>query len=101
MYSPPNTQHSHQISYLADNILHQFVHSKANIGMDSEHLPQSVLVLRWVNIPIQQTPHHIQECGVVLLQLHFTWVGEKCSRLMHVRGRVKSRDTRDSTAQEP
>ena len=100
MGSPPDTQHSHQISYLADNILHQFVHSKANIGMDSEHLPQSVLILRWVNIAIQQTPHHIQERRVVLLQFHLTWVGEKCSHLMHVRGRVKSGDTRDSTARE-
>lgn len=98
MLSP--TEHSHQTSYLADNILHQFVHSKANVGVDGEHLPQCVLVLRWVNVPIQQAPHHIQERRVVLLQFHFTWSEEKGSHLLHARGRVKPGGVQDSTAGE-
>lgn len=66
-----------QMSYLADDILHQLVHSKADVGVDGEHLPQSVLVLRGVDVPVQQTPHHVQEGRVVFLQLHLTCGGEK------------------------
>lgn len=66
-----------QTSYLADNILHQLVHSEADVGVDGEHLPQRVLVLRGVDVPVQQAPHHVQEGGVVFLQLHLTCGGEK------------------------
>lgn len=69
--------------------------------MDSEHLPQRVLVLCRVDIPIQQTPHHIQEGRIVLLQLHLTWTGIKSCHLLHESSRVKSGEVQDNTAQEP
>lgn len=85
--------------YLADNILHQLVHGEANVGVDSEHLPQSVLILCGVNIPIQQTSHHIQECWVVFLQLHLTWAGEESSHCrQEAEGGPEAGDRRDNCA---
>lgn len=67
-------QHS---PHLAHDVLHQLVHGEADVGVDGEHLPQGVLVLRGVDVPVQQAPHHVQEGWVVLLQLHLTWPGER------------------------
>lgn len=42
--------------------------------MDGEHLTQRVLVLRGVQVAVQQAAHHVQEGGVILLELHLTCV---------------------------
>lgn len=57
-------------AHLPGDALHQLVHGEAHVGVDGEHLAQGVLVLRGVDAALQQAPHHVQEGGVVLLQLH-------------------------------
>lgn len=58
------------LKYLADDVLDEFVHSEGSIGMDSKHLPQRVLVLSWLHVSIQQIAHHLQEDGVIVLDIN-------------------------------
>ena len=37
---------------LSDNALDEFVHGEGNVGMDSKHFPQGVLVLSWLHVSI-------------------------------------------------
>lgn len=60
-------------THLSYYVLDEFVYGKANVRMYGEHFTQGVLVLRGLQITIQQTAHHVQKCRVVLLQLHLTW----------------------------
>lgn len=43
------------------------VDGKADVGVDGEHLSQRVLVLRGVQVAVQETTHHVQEGWIVLL----------------------------------
>lgn len=46
---------------LADDALDEFVHGEGDVGVDGEHFPQRVLVLRRLHVSVQQVPHHLQE----------------------------------------
>lgn len=46
---------------LPDNVLDEFVHGEGNVGMDSKHFPQGILVLSWLHVSIQKVAHHFQK----------------------------------------
>ena len=66
-------EHDRAITYLSDDVLDELVDGEADVGVDGEHLPQRVLVLRGLQVAVQEAAHHVQEGRVVLLQLHLTW----------------------------
>lgn len=57
--------------YLSDQILHQLVHSKGNIGMNPKHLSQLVLIMTRLQVTIQQIFHHIQKVRVIFIWLYY------------------------------
>lgn len=67
------TLESGLVPYLPDNALDELVHGEGNVGMDGEHLPQLVLILRGLHIPVQKIAHHLQKGGVVVLNVNVHW----------------------------
>lgn len=68
-------------TYLSDDVLHHFVHGEGDIGVDAEELAHRVLVLRRLEVPVQQVLHHVQEVRVVLVRLHFACSRNSCVKL--------------------
>lgn len=64
------TLESGSVPYLPDYALDELVHGKGNVGVDGEHLPQLVLILRCLHIPIQKIADHLQKGRVVVLNVN-------------------------------
>ncbi len=60
-------------AYLSDHVLDQFIHSEANVGINTKHLPHGILIDTSLHVTIQHTLHHVKEVRVVLLWFHFTY----------------------------
>lgn len=57
---------------LPNDVVDDLVDGEANVGVDGEHLSQCIFILSRIQVAIQQAAYHIQECWVVLFQLHLT-----------------------------
>lgn len=55
---------------LADDALDEFVHGEGNVGVDSKHFPQGVLVLSRLHVSIQKIAHHFQKHRVIILYIN-------------------------------
>lgn len=62
-----------QFPYLSDDALYELVHGEGNVGVDGEHFPQLVLILRRLHVPIQEIAHHLQESRVVVFNVNVHW----------------------------
>lgn len=53
--------------YLSNDVVDDLVNGKSNVGMNGEHLSQSIFILSGIQVSIQQAAYHIQEGWVILL----------------------------------
>lgn len=67
---PPNGKWEQTDAYLPDDALDDLVHCEGGVGVNGEHFPQRVLILRSFHVSIQQIPNHLQEGWVVIFHLN-------------------------------